>query len=858
MADLNNGKRLAPVSPQLAVYLDTVARRCRTLPLNLLNPSSGQSTTLRTEQVFINLDASAVEVDQVEHKGKSFSEQYSAALAHIHDNTRLILLGDPGSGKTTLLRFLAYCLARAARQPDEAWLARLTWRHTFVTTEADCLKSQEQVNAFHEILGRQDDAPDPIAKRWRTDGLTPVLVSLKDFAKTAFDPVAPQALWRFICQQLEADDLVGAIRPLRELAQQGRVIFLLDGADEAPLAQQPDIWRAVAALDKGPYGGNRWVATCRVLSFTPNEAPPGVPVQTLRPLDEAQIDHFVSSWYVALAPEIGAERAGHMTRRLQAAVRHQRIRSLAENPMLLTIMAILQTYYGGLPEERARLYQLCVETLLLRWQTYKELPNLADKLGTSQENLERLLWEIAWQAHSSAPTQEEAAGIAEEEVIRLAKEHLGSYGKAEQFVEYTERRAHLLVRRGGQESQVYAFPHRTFQEYLAACYLATERRFGRRSAELAAQGGTWREVLNLAAGVLMFVRGNREKLLDGIAQVLPEGVPTEDVGWTRVWLAGEMLLVVGRTNAEKDEVGQEVLIRLRPQLAALVTQGPLSPRQRAEAGVTLGWLGDPRPDVACEVPRMVTIPAGPFLMGSTKEKDQQANDREEPQHTVILPAYRIGKYPVTVSQYQRFVADGGYQEKAYWTEAGWHTKEEAGWTEPRYWHDPRATAPNQPVVGVSWYEAVAYCCWLSVVTGHTFRLPDEVMWEKAARGCDGRLYPWDDKWDPTRLNAFETDIGQTTPVGMFPGGVSPFGVYDASGNVWEWCSGLAPSSAPYPFQRRPYEADLQGNGSRSLRGGAFYFSYQYSRAAFRSTCLPYFRVDLIGFRVAEQFSESVS
>ncbi len=127
---------------------------------------------------------------------------------------------------------------------------------------------------------------------------------------------------------------------------------------------------------------------------------------------------------------------------------------------------------------------------------------------------------------------------------------------------------------------------------------------------------------------------------------------------------------------------------------------------------------------------------------------------EEPQHEQPLPeAYAIGKYPVTVGQYGRFVEDGGYTEKwrNCWTNAGWRQREKEKWTAPRYWDDPQWTVPNHPVVGVSWYEAVAYCNWLKATTGRSFRLPDEAMWEKAARGTDGRIYPWGNKWDSDKV-----------------------------------------------------------------------------------------------------------
>ena len=164
--------------------------------------------------------------------------------------------------------------------------------------------------------------------------------------------------------------------------------------------------------------------------------------------------------------------------------------------------------------------------------------------------------------------------------------------------------------------------------------------------------------------------------------------------------------------------------------------------------------------------------------------------------------------------------------------------------------------PNHPVVGVSWYEAVAYCAWLTATNpGHFFRLPDEAMWEKAARGTDGRRWPWGDTWDATRLNADQT-IGRTSAVGIFPAGRSPYDIYDCAGNVLEWCSGPGIGETPYPFWQRSYEEDLKLTPTyRALRGGSWDNLAQLTRAAYRYLNLPYDWNHYVGFRVAELLSD---
>jgi formylglycine-generating enzyme required for sulfatase activity len=245
-------------------------------------------------------------------------------------------------------------------------------------------------------------------------------------------------------------------------------------------------------------------------------------------------------------------------------------------------------------------------------------------------------------------------------------------------------------------------------------------------------------------------------------------------------------------------------------------------------------------------PQMARVPAGPFLMGSTDEQVQQAikdgldkqfADWERPQHTVELSEYSIGKYPVTNAEYQAFVREAGYQP-------------------PRHWDGDKYPEGkgDHPVVNVSWNNAVAYCQWLSEKTGKPYRLPTEAEWEKAARGTDGRIYPWGNDWDPAKLNSAEGGARDTTPVGQYsPMGDSPYGCADMAGNVWEWCADWFDEKE---YQRRaasrttvkdptgPEKGDL-----RVLRGGSWGALRDGARAASRSGSYPNGAWDNPGFRV---------
>ena len=231
---------------------------------------------------------------------------------------------------------------------------------------------------------------------------------------------------------------------------------------------------------------------------------------------------------------------------------------------------------------------------------------------------------------------------------------------------------------------------------------------------------------------------------------------------------------------------------------------------------------------AVEAPEgMVYVPPGPFIMGGEYGLRVQIARLEE--------GFFISRYPVTNAQYRRFVEAGGYNKREYWSDEGWQWRQQQEWTEPRHWQDSKWNQPDQPVVGVSWYEAEAYACWAGL------HLPTEAEWEKAARGIDGREYPWGDRFDPTRCNTRESGIGRTTLVGKYsPEGDSPYGVADIAGNVWEWCADW-----------RDEDKDI-----KVLRGGSWLNPKGRAYCTYRTGYGPYGRIDDGGFRCSRGLSSS--
>jgi formylglycine-generating enzyme required for sulfatase activity/energy-coupling factor transporter ATP-binding protein EcfA2 len=337
---------------------------------------------------------------------------------------------------------------------------------------------------------------------------------------------------------------------------------------------------------------------------------------------------------------------------------------------------------------------------------------------------------------------------------------------------------------------------------------------------------------------------------------VPVDVPTDLMGGL---LGGDAVRIddaVGLLQEQEQDSDGPLHQAVRQQLVAVLTDPQQPTPQRLSAGDALAHIGDPRfygedgfylPND--EMLGFVEIPAGQFRMGSDPEQDPEAEDHEQPQHSLHLDQFFMARYPVTVAQFALFVERSGHEPA---NEKSWQG------------------LANHPVRYVSWHDAVAYCEWLTDVLkgwdwtpvtlrlndGWLVTLPSEAEWEKAARGTDGRIYPWGNEFDPNKANHKSTRLETTNAVGCFPDGISSYGLFDMSANVWEWTRSIWGDDPGTPTFGYPYKLDdgrenlnTGDNWLRVSRGGSFSHDINYIRCSCRSRGLPngYDRDD--GFRV---------
>jgi formylglycine-generating enzyme required for sulfatase activity len=602
------------------------------------------------------------------------------------------------------------------------------------------------------------------------------------------------------------------------------------------------------------------------------------------------------------AQERAAVEARQETIALWDALRqNEALLRIACTPLILSLITLVHKTRRDLPKGRARLYGECLEVLLEKWDSEdKRLkipnsPSLDDKLAALKIIALYYLYkgildlDVAGLQALVAPllpsfsVKVTPAALIRQIVERsgvLVEQSIGRYGFAHRALHdylaastiVDQNLDALLLRHGAEERwrEVILIAIRLVktQRRAEALLTALLEQSNESAASLALAGWSLAEGVAVKPELRLAIK---ERLLNTLVQVETSGefallsgaLLSADPAAARDWMCA--VLTSGDSQARRrilnlmPDLEAQSAAEFIPLLARILAERTEVPTMRTEAALALSRFNSELADSAvwnalrvarqsqndsalkaaatwawCELGRyeelgLVKIPAGEFLMGSDKAKDSFATDDELPQHRLYLPTFYIARLPITNAERRAYCQTSGYVPES----------------------KKSLQSPDiHPARNVTWFESLGYACW------YGFTLPSEAEWEKAARGTDGRIYPWGNTWEATRCNSSEAGIRDTTPIGKYsPYGDSPYGCSDMAGNVLEWtrsCWGNLKGNKQdfeYPYVASDGREDLNSPVMRVLRGGSFLSSREYVRCACRGGSDPNNRLEFYGFRV---------
>lgn len=788
-ADLGLSPCNAPPAADPTKYLDDMHKECSYIDVRGLIVGSGKAPRLPIDKVYIPL-RSARGGDQRALSAETGSDEAPILEQTMETHQRLVVIGDPGGGKSTFLRRLAH--RQSGRNATHfPVMIRIFALEAFI---------------FKRVRGGSSDTPEPDSADW-----------IPRFLEDRSDEFG----WG-----LDAAFFRGKLR-------EPSTVIMLDGLDEVPNpARRNAIARLFERATKA-YREARFVVTTRPVSYEGKGTLDGFEAVRIGDLEQDAVEDFLRHWSGFLFSENKAAADAHNRDLLRARRERPEIRRMTRNPLMLTALAVIQWNERKLPEQRADLFES-----ILKW-----LSEAHEYLNRRQGHECLAIFGVLALGMQCYPGGR-IKNIEKAEAARLIKDEFRDEPEerreaaALEFLESELVNSGIVLSRGDS----LEFWHLTFQEYLAAracndldavALLFEDERWSKQE---------WREVMLLVTGVLI---RNGKKRVDGIFNKALErgekGVLA--VKARAAGLLGTALLDLRPSNYRPpDEARYEALLTETLGIFDVKKAVGIDVQVRREAAEALGQAGDPRLSGDGLEKNWIALPGGTFLMGAqAKHKgkpgyDAEAFDNDGPVREETVGPFSIGKYPVTVEEFRRFVEDeeGGYAREQFWR-AGGYQKEKVEVAPPDW--DELVLHPNRPVVNVNWYAASAYCAWASARTGTVIRLPQETEWEFAARGTEGRKYPWG--WDEpktNRANYDATNAGGVTPVGLFPAGNTPDpeGIADLAGNVWEW------TGSDYNEDRKV------------VRGASYIDDARRLRAAFRGRGGPGGRSGSMGFRCVRE------
>lgn len=882
-----NSKNLYDYKDLNEIYYEYLDNECDKLKLNLVDREFSQNQSgLSLSEVYLDQKISVPQV-KTNSEPSNFIEDTQplmTALEHL-DTRRVVIIGTAGSGKSSFINHITHLIIKSYKNNTTnipSFMLNRPVVRLLIREVSNNSKTQEEKTKFlwNEI---KKNVRSNIEKR------------LLDTARTSLNDVTFEEFWQIF----------------QENFIQNNGILLLDGLDELTKENIAESFReSIISFSNEKINKNiSIIITTRPSSYEKdNQKLHGFWQATIEPMNEQQIHEFIKQWHQIIHKNNINDSEEKARFLMEDILDDPYLREMSTNPLLLTLLIGLDSTGKRLKGTRTETYNEIIDLLLKRWN--QNLTNNIDSLSKSEQEgmlaltkypdlLREALQKTAYETYE---THNQSRHSALEFNATIIVGNL--YGKLkksnydhDKLVYFLQNRSALLV--AGKTNDKLQFSHRSFHEYLAAKYLLSQQSWQEKIIDLLNTDHEWWKE------VFLFIIKDIANTRYGMAvSFLYDELLSK---YKRTEYTQQKLLILAATAASEIELRLManrhthigLLKFLREELTILLSEYTLSVDERANAGRLIGILGDYRSGVTIRMKdenniysefkeRKHTIPdidwqeipACDFIMGTN---DSNAYPDEKPEHTVKIKRFFISRYPITNAQYRCFLEANMYNDTSFWRnemtdkannwrngdpdiefEKTLENREEKyredykKWiasdknhSMPSFWLDKMWNIENHPVVGISWFEATAYCFWLNSIfdilkpqnntNNMRIRLPTEAEWEYAARGEEHIQYAWGNNPDPKMGNYGDTGIGRTSSVGIFPPS-KVFNLFDITGNTWEWCCNrysLYSSS----------DTDTTTNGFHVLRGGSWSRPKQFVRSTYRFRTTPNYRHNYMGFRI---------
>ena len=605
------------------------------------------------------------------------------------------------------------------------------------------------------------------------------------------------------------------------------VIFLLDGLNEIKTSKREMVIKSFKDFQIKKNKEKKQTYIKLVISSRPNV----INNELIKLLNDNhikiesfnknQIKKFIKKWFELFyfdQKDLGKKLADKLYEKINS---HDNISGFIETPLLLEAICFLYNTKKEFPFGKADLYKR-----IFQYISQKEFQ--------SSESIQYFFEKFAWSVHKKENIETNNDKEIYKKIYREISPFISDETKELLNIDKITKLGILKFQNGSAK-----FWHSLLQDFFVARYLIRTKTDYKKAIKDLWDNENNHDIIKMYIEILSL--NNTQWALDIIDNIIKD----KSSNIKNKILASSIFIDISKSKRNK-KLNEEII----EFLTKIIKKPNINPNLLVNAGEILGWLKyEEKNKFLKGLNEFITVKNGEYNF-------------EKSQDIITIKKFKISKYPVTNACYKEFIESKGYKDKdfSFWTENGekWMEKRKEKISKPKYWQEKKWKCPNSPVIGISWYEAVAFCRWLSLRKNdeYTYALPTEEQWKAAAAGKENRTFPWGESIDKYKCNYFKSGIGKTSPVDIFHMGATPEKIYDMSGNIYEWTRTLYnPDNNKVNNKNKDKEDFSEIDENVILVGCSFLEEEEECQCMITHEALPNRRSLDLGFRVVATLKE---